>query len=86
MKFPKVIKHRKAEVTIYGKSRSYPFYRLAYGVNGQRQMKSFATFGEANVEAGKKVRELSGGSQSLALNSREVHRTRSHASGRNSTL
>ena len=45
MKFPKVIRYRKAEVTIYGKKKSYPFYRLAYRVNGQRQMKSFGTYG-----------------------------------------
>ena len=34
MKFHKVIRHRKAEVTIYGKRKSYPFYRLRHYVNG----------------------------------------------------
>ena len=72
MKFPKVIRHRKAEVTIYGKRESYPFYRIAYRVNGQRRMKSFATYGEAKTDAKKKARELSEGSQSLALTSKEV--------------
>ncbi|MEO5803870.1 MAG: tyrosine-type recombinase/integrase [Verrucomicrobiota bacterium] len=67
MKFPKVIKHRKAEVTIYGKKKSYPFYRLAYRVNGKRRMKHFATYGEAKTAADKKVRELSEGSQVAAL-------------------
>src|SRR5438876_4009483 len=66
VKFPKVIRHRKAEVTIYGKRKSYPFYRLAYRVNGKRHMKSFSTFGEAKAEGDKKVRELRQGSQSLA--------------------
>ena len=72
MKFPKVIRHRKAEVTIYGKKKAYPFYRLAYRVNGKRRMKSFATFRETKAEADKKVRELSSGSQSLALTTKEV--------------
>jgi hypothetical protein len=32
-----VVRHRKAEVTIYGKKKSYPFYRLDYRVNGAAQ-------------------------------------------------
>src|SRR5947209_2885277 len=62
VKLPKVIRHRRAEVTIYSRKESYPFYRLAYRVNGQRQMKSFGTYGEAKAEADKKVRELAKGS------------------------
>ncbi len=72
VKFPKIIKHRKAEVTIYGKGKSYPFYRLAYQVAGKRHMKSFPTFAEAKAEADRKVRELSQGNQSLALTAKEV--------------
>ena len=30
MKFPKVIRLRKIEVTIYGKKTNNPFYRIAY--------------------------------------------------------
>jgi integrase len=72
MKFPKVIHHRKAEVTIYGKKESYPFYRLCWRFNGRRQMQSFATYGEAKAAGDKKVRELANGSQSLALTAKEV--------------
>ena len=72
MKFPKVIRHRKAEVTIYGKRTSYPFYRIAYRVNGERHMKSFATYGEAKADAKKKARELHKGNQILALTAKEV--------------
>jgi hypothetical protein len=50
VKFPKVIRHRKSEVTIYGRKKAYPFCRLAYRVNGQRRMQSFATYGEAKAE------------------------------------
>ncbi len=72
MKFPKVIRHRKAEVAICGKRKSYPFYRLAYRVNGQRRMKSFTTYGGAKTEPDKKIRSLSKGSQNLALTTKEV--------------
>ncbi len=72
MRFPKVIRHRKAEVTIYGKRKSYPYYRITYRVNGRRRMKTFSAYGEAIQEANKRVRELSTGSQILALTSKEV--------------
>jgi hypothetical protein len=28
MRFPFIIRHRKAEARIYGKSKNYPFYRV----------------------------------------------------------
>ena len=42
MKFPQVIRHRKVEARIYGKSKCYPFYRLGYYVAGKRRTRSFA--------------------------------------------
>ena len=67
MKFPKVIRHRKAEVTIYGKKANYPYYRIAYRVTGKRHLRNFSKYGEALKEAEKKVRELAAGSQAAAL-------------------
>ncbi|MBM3840905.1 MAG: hypothetical protein FJ398_23715 [Verrucomicrobia bacterium] len=67
MKFPQVIRHRKAEATIYGKSRRYPRYRLAYYVAGQRRLRTFAVFSEAKAEAERIVRELAAGSQAAGL-------------------
>lgn len=67
MKFPQVIRHRKAEATIYGRSRHYPRYRLAYRVAGQRRLRTFASYGEAKTEAERIVRELASGSQNAAL-------------------
>ncbi|MBI4661960.1 MAG: tyrosine-type recombinase/integrase [Verrucomicrobia bacterium] len=67
VKFPQVIRHRRAEATIYGKSRQYPRYRLAYYVAGQRRLRTFATFGEAKAEAERIVRELASGSQTAVL-------------------
>jgi integrase len=72
VKFPKIIRHRKVEVTIYGKKKGYPFYRIAYRVNGKRRMKSFSKYGAAKAEAEVKARELNKGSQILALTAREV--------------
>jgi integrase len=72
MRFPKRIRHRRAEAVIYGKSKAYPFYRLAYRVNGRRRMASFATYSEAKGEAEKKVRELAGGSQVAALSAAQA--------------
>ena len=42
------IKHWKAEVTIYVKKPAYPFYRIAYRVDGKRRLKSFRTYSDAN--------------------------------------
>jgi len=63
MKFPKVIRHRKAEVTIYGKKPNYQFYRIAYRVAGKRDLRNYSKYGEALKQAEKKVRELADGSQ-----------------------
>ncbi len=78
MNFPEAIRHREAEVTICGKTKSYSFYRLAFRVNGRRQMKSFTSRDDAKAEADKKARALSKGSQSLALTTKEV--TAAHCS------
>jgi integrase len=67
VRFPKVIRHRKAEVTIYGRKKAYPFYRVAWRANGRRMMKHFSTYGQAKAEADRKVRDMAKGSQSLAL-------------------
>ncbi|MDE3068439.1 MAG: hypothetical protein KGJ60_12955 [Verrucomicrobiota bacterium] len=67
MRFPKVIRHRKAVATIYGRSKNYPYYRLAYYAAGKRHVRHFSAFGEAKPEAERIVRELADGSQAAAL-------------------
>jgi ABC-type molybdenum transport system ATPase subunit/photorepair protein PhrA len=67
MRFPKIIRHRKKEVTIYGKTASYGFYRIAYHAAGKRHLRNFKTYGEAKDEAERIVRELATGSQTDAL-------------------
>ncbi len=67
VKFPQVIRHRRVEATIYGKSTHYPRYRLAYYVAGQRRLRAFETYGDAKTEAERIVRELANGSQATAL-------------------
>jgi integrase len=67
VKFPKVIRHRKAECKIYGKKPNYPFYRAAWYVNGQRRIKQFATYSKAKSFADELVKDLAQGSQRTAL-------------------
>jgi hypothetical protein len=66
-RFPKVIRHRKTEATIYGKSAGYSLYRVAYRVDGKRRMKSFAVYAEAKTWADKTVRDVSTGSKLVSL-------------------
>jgi len=67
VKFPKVIRHRKAECKIYGKKPDYPFYRVAWYVTGQRRVKQFGTYSKAKEYADALVKDLAQGSQSTAL-------------------
>ena len=68
MKFPKHIKRRrKVLATIYGKSKSYPLYRVSWTVAGKRMMKAFPRYGEAKRHADELVKELAKGSQVTAL-------------------
>lgn len=71
MKFPKHVKHRgKALAVIYGKSRSYPQYRVAWSANGKRRMKAFDHYGGEDGAlryAEKLVPDLAKGSRVTAL-------------------
>jgi integrase len=67
MRIPKIIKHRRFEATIYGKSKNYPYYRVAYYAAGKRRILNFKTFGEARIKAESIVRELADGSPAVAL-------------------
>lgn len=67
MRFPKTIKHRRFEATIYGKSANYPYYRVAYYTAGKRHIRNFKTFSEAKTEAERIVHDLADGSQAAAL-------------------
>jgi integrase len=67
MRFPAIIRHRKAEAKIYGKSKNYPFYRVAAYVGGKRRMASYGTYSEARAAADSLVRDIAAGSQAAAL-------------------
>jgi len=71
MRFPKLIKHRRFEATIYGKTGNYKYYRVAYYAAGKRKIRNFKTFGEAKSEAERIVRDLAQGSQSAALSAKQ---------------
>jgi hypothetical protein len=66
MRFPKIIKHRRFEATIYGKTKNYPYYRVAYYAAGKRRILNFKTFGEARIKAESIVRELADGSPAVS--------------------
>ena len=72
MKFPLRIKHRKSKAVIYGKTTSYPFYRVAFRAAGKRQIRSFATYTLAREAAEAKVRKLDAGNQSAGLSAKEA--------------
>ena len=67
VRFPKTIRFRRIEATIYGKTKKYDFYRLVYYVAGKRVTRSFKGYAEAKTEAEQKVREIADGSQAAAL-------------------
>lgn len=73
MRFPMRIKHRgQVLATLYGKSKAYPAYRLAWRVMGQRRMERFQTYSEAKRRADELVKELAKGSQVTALTPRQA--------------
>jgi integrase len=72
VRFPKVIRYRRAKATIYGKTKKYPFYRLAYYVAGKRLTPSFKSYGDAKAEADRRVREISNGSDAAALTGQQA--------------
>jgi integrase len=71
------VKHRKKVLaTIYQKSKSYPFYRVVYYLDGRRHMKSFAAYGGkdgAKSWSEAKVRELHSGSRVAALTPQQAN-------------
>ena len=62
VRFPKVIRFRRIEATICGKTPKYPLYRLACYLAGKRHVRRFKTFQAAQTEAEQKVREIADGS------------------------
>ena len=68
VKFPKRIKFRgRALATIYGKTKSYPFYRVSAYVAGKRCTSSFPSYAEAKAKGDQLAKDLAKGSQAAAL-------------------
>jgi integrase len=68
VKFPKKLKHRgRVFATIYGKSKSYSLYRVAWTTGGRRLMKAHPSYSDALKHADGLVSELAKGSQVPAL-------------------
>ncbi len=67
MRFPLIVRHRKAEVTLYGRTKHYPAYRVAYYAAGKRHVRRFGAYAEAREAAERIVRELAAGSAATVL-------------------
>ena len=68
MRFPKRVKYRgRGLVTIYGKSKSYPLYRVSWAASDRRMMQAFRTYSEAKLHPDAKKTELAQGSAAAAL-------------------
>jgi integrase len=73
MRFPKRIRYRgQVLATIYGKSKAYSAYRLAWRVAGKRRMERFHSYSEVKRRADALVKELAQGSQVTALTPRQA--------------
>ena len=72
MKFPKRVRHKGQTVTIYGKSKSYQGYRVAWHVAGQRKLERFRTYGEAKRRADSLAKELAKCSHATALSAKQA--------------
>jgi hypothetical protein len=72
MRFPKTIRHRKGIVKIYGKRKNYPYYRIAYWLEGKRHLASFTRYSDALETPKKKAKEISEGHAGVALSSMQA--------------
>lgn len=71
MTFPVVIKYHELQARIYSKTKTYPYYRLAFKSAGRRVQKSFSTYNAAK-RAGKQIlRDLATGRQAVGLSTKE---------------
>ena len=68
VKFPKRVNyHGKHAATIYGKSETYPRYRVVWTAAGKRMMKSFPRYSDASGYAEANKKDWAKGSRATAL-------------------
>jgi integrase len=67
--FPVTVEFKHLRAKIYRPAKGFPFYRVAFTVDGKRKMLTFGTYGEANEAAEAKLRELHKGHKGAALTS-----------------
>jgi len=73
MRFPKRIRHRgQVLAVIYGKTKAFPAYRLAWRVTGKRRMERFQSYSEVKRRADALVKELAQGSHVTALTPKQA--------------
>ncbi|TSA40778.1 MAG: hypothetical protein D4R57_01425, partial [Verrucomicrobiales bacterium] len=61
------IKYRSQSAKIYGRTKNFPYYRLAYKVAGIRKLATYQTLSEARKKGKKILKDIHEGSQAAAL-------------------
>lgn len=72
MTFPVTVEYYDQRAKVYAPAKSFPFYRVAFKVDGKRRMLTFGTYTEAKTAAEAKVKELHKGQKSSALTAKQA--------------
>ncbi len=72
MQFPLKLKFRRAEATIYGKKKNFPWYRLAYYFHGRRHLRAFKKLSDARKAAKSILRDMAKGSEAPSLSVKDA--------------
>ena len=70
--FPVTVEYYDQRAKVYAPAKSFPFYRVAFKVDGKRRMLTFGTYTEAKTAAEAKVKELHKGQKSSALTAKQA--------------
>ena len=70
--FPVTVEYYDQRAKVYAPAKGFPFYRVAFKVDGKRRMLTFGTYTEAKTAAESKVKELHKGQKSSALTAKQA--------------
>ncbi len=70
--FPVTVEYYDHRAKVYAPAKGFPFYRVAFKVDGKRRMLTFGTYTEAKTAAEAKVKELHKGQKSSALTAKQA--------------
>jgi integrase len=70
--FPVTVEYYDQRAKVYRPAKGFPFYRLAFKLDGKRRMLTFGSYSEAKEAAEAKVKELHKGQKSAGLTAKEA--------------